>query len=229
MKKVIASGGDIFQARGHYCDEINVKFNATTFMSLNNIPLSNPADALENMILFDMPFKFVEKDMVKEDTILYREKDTKLKETIKKNEKWRDIYLYLIFQAFKDSPVEFSNMNESSKAEMTKSTGNAELCNPVKLFNNAFVKNDNPEEGWVSTLDIKRILAPAKLTDVKFSKFLKDRGFVQKKGVSISKKDDFGHELKDENGKVKKYQPQGYSGLSFKQEEKIDEDIEELE
>lgn len=215
FKKVICSGGDIFQARGHYCDEIDVKFNATTFMSLNEIPKSNPADALENMILFEMPYKFVEKAMLSEDTILYRERDSKLKDKIKTNTKWRDIYLYLIFEAFKDEPIDFSKMNETSKAEMLMVNKNSDSSNPVKLFNNAFIK---VERGWVSTADIKKVLEPAKLNDRKFGDFLKARGFIQKKGASISKLDEWGHEIKDETGKVKKYQPQGYEGLSFKQE-----------
>ena len=215
FKKVICSGGDIFQARGHYCDELDVKFNATTFMSLNEIPKSNPADALENMILFEMPYKFVEKAMLSEDAILYREKDSKLKDKIKTNTKWRDIYLYLIFKAFKDEPIEFSKMNETSQAEMLMINKNSDSSNPVKLFNNAFIK---VEGGWVSTIDIKKVLEPAKLNDRKFGDFLKARGFIQKKGASISKLDEWGHEIKDETGKVKKYQPNGYEGLSFKQE-----------
>ena len=220
IKKVIASGGDTFQARGHYADELDVKFNATTFMCLNNIPTSTPADGLENMILFDMPFKFVEKSMVEEDTILYREKDSKLKEKIQTNTKWRDIYLHLLFNSFNDEPVEFSKMNEDSKAEMIKSTGGSDSSNPVKLFNNAFIKNEN---GWVSTTDIKKVLEPAKLNDVKFSKFLKDRGFIQKRGESIPKLNDYGQEVMDENGKVKKHSPYGYKGLSFKNNDEDDE------
>jgi hypothetical protein len=215
LKKVICSGGDTFNARGHYSDEIGVKFNATTFMSLNEIPKSNPADALENMILFEMPYKFVETAMLDEDTILYREKDSKLKDKIKTNTKWRDIYLYLIFEAFTDEPIEFSKMNETSQAEMLMVNKNSDSSNPVKLFNNAFIKD---EKGWVSTADIKKVLEPAKLNDRKFGDFLKARGFIQKKGASISKLDEWGHELKDENGKVKKYQPQGYEGISLKQE-----------
>ena len=59
---------------------------------------------------------------------------------------------------------------------------------------------------------------------MKFSKFLTDRGFIQKRGKQISKLDEYGNELKDENGKVKKYSPQGYSGLSFKEEKNEDEE-----
>jgi hypothetical protein len=59
---------------------------------------------------------------------------------------------------------------------------NIKIVNPIKLFNDAFIRD---ESGWVSTEDIKKALIKAKLNDVKLSQFLKDRGFVQKRGSLI--------------------------------------------
>lgn len=213
MKKVICSGGDAFTARGHYKDEVTIKNNITTFMSLNNIPTAKPADALENMILFDMPYKFVDKNSVAED-VMYREADPTIKEKIKTNSRWADIFLYLIFEAFKSTPVQFSDMSEVNQAETMCVLKEANSNNPIKLFNDAFIRD---ESGWVSTEDIKKALIRAKLNDVKLSQFLKDRGFVQKRGSLISKKDENGNDMKDENGAVKKYTPYGYAGLSIKE------------
>ena len=220
LKKVICSGGDIFKARNHYKGEIDVRNNVTTFMFMNDVPKSNPADALENMILFDMPFKFVEKSM-KDDDIMYRESDSKIKEKIKTNTKWADIFLYLITKAFKTTQIEFSDMNENNQAETAFVTKEANSSNPIKLFNDAFEKDPN---GWVSTDDIKKALSKAKLNDVKFGLFLKDRGFQSKRGKEVVLKDSFGCDMKDENGVLKKIKPTGYAGLSKKTKEEICDD-----
>ena len=218
LKKVICSGGDGFMARGHYKDEITIKNNTTTFMSLNDVPRAKPADALENMILFDMPFKFVDKDQVAND-IKYREADYSLKARIKKDEKWRDIFLHLLFEGFKPEAIQMSQMNEINQAEAMEVRKEGDKNDYIKIFNATFVKD---EIGWVSTDDIRKILPKNKLSDVKFSYFLKDRGFIQKRGNPVPMKDEHGNEMKDENGKVKTKQPQGYSGLSFKTMEETD-------
>lgn len=220
LKKVICSGGDSFKARGHYSDEIDVIMNTTTIMSLNNIPVSNPTDALENMIPFSMPFKFVDEDMVSED-IMYRKADSTIKDNIKKNTKWRDIFLHLIFEAYQTTPIKFSDMNEINQAETMHV--NKDTTNPVKLFNDAFVKD---EFGWVSTEDIRQVLAKAKLNDCNLSKFLKDRGFIQKK-ATVPKLNEYGLPMKDDKGKEIKVRTPGYAGLSLKQNNDESEEITE--
>lgn len=218
MKRVICSGGDTFKARSHYKDEIDATFNGTAFLAVNGIPSCNPPDALEKMILFDMPFKFVEKSMVGQD-IMYREADYELKNKIKNNEKWRDIYLYLLTESYKNVPIKFSDMNEDNQAEMLFITKNSDVSNPVKIFNDNFSKD---EHGWVSTEKIKEIMKLANLNDCKLAKFLKDRGCSQKKGSVIVKIDDEGNEIKGADGKVKKIQPQGYSGINLKENDEND-------
>jgi len=220
MKKVICSGGDTFQARNHHKGEVDVINNTTTFMSLNEIPQCKPADAMENMILFDMPFKFVDESEVANDTIMYRLTDTTLKDKITENTRWAELFLYLIFKNYKSSAVSANEMSELNQAECSIATKSAKATNPIALFKKAFVVN---EAGWVSTEDIRKVFAPAKLSDVKLASFLKERGFIQKKGEPITIKDEFGKDVVDDKGKVKKRQPQGYSGLAHA-EVKEDED-----
>ena len=212
LKKVICSGGDSFMARGHFKDEILVKNNTTSFMSLNDIPRAKPADALENMILFDMPFKFVDKEQVADD-IMYREADYNLKSRIQTDEKWRDIFLYLLFEAFQTTPVKMSQMNEINQAEALEVRKEADANNYIKVFNAAFIKD---EVGWVSTDDLRKVLPKNKLSDVKFGFFMKDRGFIAKRGNEVAALDEYGNEIKNENGKVKMIRLHGYTGLSFK-------------
>ena len=216
IKKVICSGGDKFAARTMCKNEVYVKNNTTAFMSMNKIPACNPADAMDTMVLFDMPYKFVEPSLVSED-IMYREGDPTLKDQVKNNSRWADIFLHLIFENYTDVPIVASDMNEIGQAECGLVAKASNATNPIALFNAAFEKDEN---GWVSTADIKRVLAPAKLSDVKFSCFLKTRGFMQKKGKEITTKENVSKT--DENGVVtlvevvRKKRPYGYTGLSFK-------------
>jgi len=219
MKKVICSGGDVFQARNHHKGEVDVINNTTSFMSMNEIPQCKPADAMENMILFDMPFKFVDESEIEDDAVMYRLTDTKLKDKIVQNTRWAELFLYLIFKNYKDCAISANEMSELNQAECAVVNKSTNATNPIALFKKAFIVN---EDGWVSTEDIRKVFAPAKLSDVKLASFLKDRGFFQKRGILVSIKDEFGNDLKDEQGKIKKKSPQGYSGISHREE--VDEE-----
>lgn len=219
MKKVICSGGDVFQARNHHKGEVDVINNTTSFMSMNEIPQCKPADAMENMILFDMPFKFVDESEIEDDAVMYRLTDTKLKDKIVQNTRWAELFLYLIFKNYKDCAISANEMSELNQAECAVVNKTANATNPIALFKKAFIVK---EDGWVSTEDIRSVFAPAKLSDVKLASFLKDRGFIQKRGKAVNIKDEFGNDLKDDKGKIKTKSPQGYSGLSHR--ENVDEE-----
>jgi hypothetical protein len=212
IKKIIASGGDLIPTRNHFKGEIFVKNNTTTFMSLNEVPVCDPVDALDNMVLFDMPYKFVEKGMVAED-IMYREASATLKSEIASNTLWRDIYLYLIFKHFKNEPVKISDMSAENMAEREEIASTSVVTNPIQLLNKYTVA---AEKGWISTDDLRRILKPANMSDQKMGKFLKMRGYVPKKGKA--------EKYKDINGEEKERRLQGYEGLSIKPKEGIEED-----
>lgn len=220
MKKVICSGGDTFPARNHFKGEVFVRNNTTAFMALNEIPQCKPADAMENMILFDMPFKFVDEGIVGDD-IMYRKTDTTIKHKIKTNARWAELFLYMVFKNYRSASITANDMSETNLAECNHIANTMKSNNPIVLFNNHFVRDDS---GWVSTVDIKKALEPAKMNDVKFGAFLKERGFTQKRGEAVPVKDDCGNILKDDKGKIKTKSPQGYIGLSIK--EKVDEDDE---
>jgi hypothetical protein len=225
IKKVICSGGDEFSARGHYKDEVFIRNNTTAFMSMNKIPSCNPPDAMNTMILFDMPFKFVEPSLVSED-IMYRKGDPTIKDQIKKNARWADVFLMLIFQNYTEEPIVVRDMNEISKEERASVTAAFNATNPIALFNATFVKDPN---GWVCSADIKHALAPAGLNDTNFGRFLTARGFIFKRGKSVNTKDEFGNVIMVD-GLPKKKCPQGYKGLAFKValEDDADADVDEV-
>lgn len=215
IKKVIASGGDLIPTRMHHKGEIFVKNNTTTFMSLNEIPVCDPVDALDNMILFDMPYKFVEKEMVKDD-IMYRESNPNLKSEIVTNELWRDTYLYLLTKYFKNEPTKISDMSFENKIECEEIASASTITNPIQLLNK-YTKQDTEAdaEGWVSTDDLRRILKPAKMSDQKMGRFLTERGYIRRKKTL---------KTKDLNGDDVTKQHQGYAGLSLRKTKDDDED-----
>lgn len=140
-------------------------------LSLNGLPTCDPPDALITMRLFNMPFSFVGEARVNED-IPFRLADNNLKDKIAKNDRWRDIYTYLVFMAYTDSKLELEDMsllNQEEQNDIVKSVS----INPIDLLKRAC---DFSEDGWTSNDDLRRVLARAKMNDVKFGTFLKARG-----------------------------------------------------
>lgn len=213
LKKIIASGGDAVQSRLHYGGEVSVIPNITTMLSLNGLPTCDPPDALITMRLFNMPFSFVEATRVNED-ISFRLADNNLKDKIAKNDRWRDIYTYLVFMAYTDSKLELSQMsllNQEEQNEIVKSVS----INPIDLLKRAC---DFSEDGWTSSNDLKRVLASAKMNHIKFGTFLAARGFTK-----LSK-----NFPKCVGSKEKKLVA-GYTGLSLKKRDEDEAENENIE
>lgn len=210
LKKVIASGGDKVKVRGHYKDEIDVINNATTFMSFNKIPECDVPDGLETMRLFNMPFKFVDQETVKEDPTSYRLRINDIKNVISENDRFRDIYTYMVFKAYKPNRIEISDMsilNQEEQVELIKST----TVSPVTLFKKYFIAN---EDGYVFSELVHELLDPAGMTDKKFSMFMTDRGFISARKqfpVLVN-----GVIVKDDKGRTKVFTKTVWKGLSLK-------------
>lgn len=221
LKKNICSGGDSFLARGHRENEFAVKFNATTFMCLNAVPESNPPDALDVMIPFDMPYKFVDADTLSIDPVSYRLRDDNIKDKIKNNTRWAEIFLYLLFENFTDKQINKSDMSELNLAECNFITKMSDALNPITLFNSSFTAD---AKGWVRSEDIKKVLAPANLSDVKFGYFLTARGFKPlRKMFDVLGTD--GKPVLGEDEKPKRKLVTGYSGLALKQKDEENEPV----
>ena len=226
MKKVIASGGDSFLARNHYKGECMVKNNLTSFLCLNKIPKCNPPDGLDKMLPFDMPYKFVEASDLALDSVSYRLGNPDIKTIIKANggegKRWSEIYLWLVFENYTTNKIVKTDMSVRNQEELQNVKKASDAVNAVKLFTNAFVEM---EKGWVSAEDIKKVLAPANLSDPKFGTFLKDRGF-KKLGKEFVSKDMNGNPLLGEDGKPIKKRIHGYTGLAKREKNEDDEDDE---
>jgi hypothetical protein len=186
IKKVIASGGDTILARAHYKDEISVKNNTITFASLNGSPNTEPKDALSNCIPFRMPYKFVDNP----NDITEKKSDDTIKYKII-TERNRDIFTKILFDAY-GNKVLAKDLTERMKEDLN------EICfgnvnEPLYILRNKFRKPTQEEfenkEDWTSFNEIRHIFKPAKMTDTKLGRFLKERGYT-KVNKSINKKND---------------------------------------
>lgn len=172
IKKVIASGGDFILARAHYKAEIRIKNNTTTFMSLNELPQTEPADALSTMRLFTMPFKYVPEEEKDKDKI-YKLANNNLKSEIRSKKNWWDVFTYMVFNAFDSTPVSVAELSGKSKEEYTDIIAE-KTTNPVEILLKYF-KSD--ADGFVHSKTIFQLFSPMKWSDKKIAQFLKERGY----------------------------------------------------
>lgn len=187
VKKVIASGGDDITARNHNKGEVTVKNNCTTFMSFNQVPSADPADALQTCCPIIFPYKFVPKsDMV---DISFKEGSPTIKKDIKTNEKWRDVFTKLVFDNYKSTGITQGSLPPTcliKYMEMTK----ANATELPFLLNFNFDTTDKTT--WTSMEDIMEVMKPSGKNNVAVGKFLVDRGFEKsRKSVDGKQKHGF--------------------------------------
>jgi hypothetical protein len=173
IKSTIASGGDGKLARNLYEAESEVFVNTTTFMAFNTLPQCEPKDALLSMVPFNFPFKYVSGTDVGKD-ISYKEAKPWLRDAVKTNARWRDIFTLLVFQAFKPHPVVASK----TSSDEIESLMVANATEPAQILLNRF---KNSPTGWVSMETLESVFAPAQLDKQKLGKFLAARGYKNKK------------------------------------------------
>ena len=174
LKKVYASGGDKFLARVHRGNEMDVVNNTIAFMSLNESPSSNPADAMETCRPIVFPYKFVSSDRVSHH-MSYRLANPLLKDRLQNDEELRDGFIQLVFQAFRESPVEIAEMPEESRDDYAELMGKC-MTEPADILNRLF---DQSADLWASTEEIMEIFAPSKKSKDFIGKFLTKSGFTK--------------------------------------------------
>jgi Primase C terminal 2 (PriCT-2) len=64
IKGKLSSGGDTVLVRSNYADEIDVVCEARLFLMVNDLPKITPADVMELMHMFPLPFQFVGADVL---------------------------------------------------------------------------------------------------------------------------------------------------------------------
>jgi hypothetical protein len=188
IKKVYASGGDDITTREHHGNEMIVKNNCISIFSLNGNPITSPLDALNNCIAYEMPYKFVEFpqdiserkkiEYIPADDVIYKERNKR-------------IFTKIIFDAYGEQYT-IKDFPERMQTYMNDIIG-VNLNEPIMIFRNKIRKPTEEEiknrDDWTSFCDIKDLFKPAKITDTKLGRFLRERGF-KSCYKSITKKND---------------------------------------
>lgn len=171
IKSTIASGGDGKLARNLYQAESEIFVNTTTFMAFNTLPQCEPKDALLTMVPFTFPFKYVSDLEVGKD-ISYKAAKPWLRDAIKTNALWRDIFVMLVFQAFKPHPVVASLESQSEIEHLM-------LDNATEPTQILLLRFKTAPLGWVSSETLEHEFGPARLSKKKLGMFLAARGFLR--------------------------------------------------
>jgi hypothetical protein len=101
LLKAFQSGGDGISARKNYQDEKVVKVATRLFMNANDIPEVAPKDALETMLLFKFPYKFVTSEQMIENPLpFFKIRDDTLKSDFCHRQDVCDAYIWLLIDAY---------------------------------------------------------------------------------------------------------------------------------
>ena len=105
--KKFQSGGDVLVARKNYQNERQFHTAAKLFMNLNDMPPVSPPDALDTIMLFKFPYKFVHQDMIDDDDNLpfFRVADPLLKTDYCRRDDVINAFIWLVCDAYKPHPV----------------------------------------------------------------------------------------------------------------------------
>ena len=94
MIKTICSGGDPIVTRLNYQDEVTIVNNSTIFMAFNQVPISEPADAIKTAIV--LPFPFVYDD--REPRFAYERRAWDIKTWIEECPRFCEIFEWYVYQ-----------------------------------------------------------------------------------------------------------------------------------
>jgi hypothetical protein len=103
VKGVLTGGGDKFQARKNYQDETEVRIQARLFMAMNDMPPVTPADVMETMHMFSLPYQFLQ-TLPPKPLPYMKLADQKIKQYCKQQEVI-DAYTWLVIDAWNDFKV----------------------------------------------------------------------------------------------------------------------------
>jgi len=174
LKKYYASGGDIVQSRLHGQNECEVVNNTTLFMSLNENPTSNPADAMETCRPIIFPYKFVAANLVGAHHT-YRLADSNLKSRLKTDESIRDGFLKLVLEAFRPDAITTDIMPKASRDDYEEIMSVC-LTEPAQVLLKLF---DQGIDLWETSENIYQAFEQTKKSQTAIGKFLKYSGFEQ--------------------------------------------------
>lgn len=105
MLKKFASGGDLLNARLLYCNASLFTVGGSLNIMCNDLPPIDPKDAIENMMVFNMPFKYMSTEEFGENPLpCFRVRDDTIKDWLEE-ETVIDAFSWAVFDMFKPARV----------------------------------------------------------------------------------------------------------------------------
>ena len=135
--KQFSSGGDTFEARTNYKDEVNFKIQCGLIMSCNDLPNIKPSDAKQTLSQYLLKTKFIDENEKEEfSNIHYCKKDNSLKDEFLLKKDILNEFINIIFHAKK---VEYPKC-------LKENINNDDDNDDIKLFLNLFEITDNKKD-----------------------------------------------------------------------------------
>ena len=174
IKNVIASGGDSFQCRKMRENEVTVSNNCISFMNFNQIPSSNPPDAMDTGRIVLFPFKF---DSSLKPTKTIKAGDPNIKQWINQTPWLGDAMAWAIFEQYQESSGADLEPPKEFKLEMNDLTAD-QMGDPYVVFTKCFKQVENEQE-LVDT--VKEKFSKCGMSANKLTRWLKNQGISKKR------------------------------------------------
>ena len=154
--KQVASGGDTLRARMLYQNPRDITIQGSLIMQANDMPPVEPADALNNVVKFNMPCTFLPQDEIdakteiEKKTLLIKPADMSIKAWLKNDDVINEFY-HILFEAYK---------TEIKPPKIVKEDKNTEYGNnsEKEKFFNLFTITNNHEEDILTNNEIVSLL-----------------------------------------------------------------------
>ncbi len=188
--KIVASGGDKISGRKSYGHTVSGTIKALFSISCQTMPSCKPADAMQNMLNYNMPCKFYKESELKEleemggsNIVVARLANQNIKNEIK-NEDFIDAFTKLVLGYYKPYKPEYTIL---STATTTMMEDDEILFDEVKYFDEPFKSNFIFESGaQVSSVDFKNFFFnpdfPTETNSVNVGKYFKKAYNIEPNG-----------------------------------------------
>lgn len=173
--KNMCSGGDPIPCRANFKDEVNIKNNTTLFISFNQIPKAEPADALATFKIFPFPYSYKADPNPK---IKYERLGFDIKTYLKQTSYFINAFEWIIFNSFSKDPIHKYKTPECCEVE--KDIIEDDNMVDFSTCFNKYLEID--EKAYVRASDLHYLFSQKlKISPVKSSKLMKEAGYPKKK------------------------------------------------
>jgi hypothetical protein len=171
LLKAMCSGGDKIPCRTNYTNTSDVINNTTLFLSFNQVPKADPADALATFKIFPFPYSYKAKPNPK---LKYEKIAFDIKTYIKNTKYFISVFEWIIFNSFTSESI--SSLPTPDKCEIEKDIIEDEnICDFSACFNKYL---DVDEDAFVRASELHFLFtSKLKLSAIKVSRLMNEAGY----------------------------------------------------